>query len=1584
MRALLQTDGSLALLGAAETRVIHKAHPAYARVMALYHRHAAVALSAAHAPAGYTEAHPLTIAGHNYTGGEFVPADVVARANPAERAALRTEAPPPATAAPFTPPPGYGGHPWAGGTPDPSIVYNVPVPDIHADPERFQFKLNTDKAGVTQELKGVEHWNPDFAGVLLAWQDPADRRTYVINGHHRLELARRLGVDTLPLKYVTAASAKEARAIGALVNIAEGRGTALDAAKFMKDTGRGADDMAKAGVSLKGKVAADAVILARLNDRLFDRLARGQLDQETGLAIARHLADPNLQDQLAAFLAKKEADGKEYAPKVVEVMAKEMAETPTRHTTEHTLFGDLESDDSLFGERNELKHAVRTALARELGDFLAVASERRAGVVGGRGNVLDVEGNKAAAEKDAQALATFDRLVNRKGPVSDALNAGAAEYAEASTRKAKEDVRRKTLEAVRAAVESEQAAGTVGGGMGPGEPGDAAVAPGAGGAGGDGGPAAPAADAGGNRPEPDGLTAPPAAEPPGEPARSRGHLGFAGRHEYYRGDDGRVYKAGIGGKINPKTGNRAGNLSSEAELTKAKAKAGAQPDEPKPAASPTAPHPAPVVEDAAAKLRDLHERAAEMSYDDIERQVKELADGHSLPELRAIARAAGIHQVGGSKADLLKRLIDRTAERKGRAERGEAIADVAKAAAPAPATNPISDYAIGDRVLVPANTGGGDHEPIAVTDPTGNVQAKSFAAALRGVAAMPGRDDDRVTLQSPHGYSVTRTRGEWRQVANAQGEKPEAMAQWYDRENPETESQAARESKAGGATMAGAAESEAFFAPKPAPPANLFARPDLPDRETGHPAPAADSGKQLLTEGDSAGRMSAENRGAGEGGTSPAPAPQTVKESDVSDQSTPRPESQQGVSATADPAELLKRDPSTLSDDELDALSAHIAGTTGASSVRAAIRAYRKGVGGSGARTRDDVTAAINEYLGKPAPAPARAVVPAAAPAAAPEPAARPDAATPSAAPADARKAKAAATRQAKVEAALAELTPLGFQAKHTETTSGKPLLVLRGDTKPHRELIKAHGGEFWAKNAAGQDDPRWGIVGERKIAQFLAAVRTDEAKQKADAQRESDRQYAEEQARARASRVNLKVSFDDKDRAKRAAEAAGGRLNWDAERRVWWAPNEQIADAVRAALGQPTGAQLREKAAAEAKAKADQEAAAAKAKADSAAKLAAVAALGHRIGGYAVNADTPEVAALLAKHGAVQGEGSVSPHREAGRRDSLKSVSRQLADERQQLAAEERWGYREHRLDARRAAIRALEAKKAQLESPLSPDVPGDWHFPTAEAKAAFEVEHAAHREATAAADRAAREAERAKHKADEEARQRKQRDDDHGVVARHGRTVRGDGEPQHDTTFLGHGRRAEVEARGGYKVGDVIQTKHGPLMVVEAERPTFVSADRIEDEDAWGDYPERAGWYQHYRAVPVERTPEERAAHEKQQAAQAARVAGRAEVKQAADLIREQGEYPDHADIAPEDTQGEVVPISGMDSRIYGGGEWFVVGPKWIWHVRNNGHDGDDWSYNNFPTGGAGAIAHRVPYTPELAERIRAASRAAHQEDE
>ena len=86
----------------------------------------------------------------------------------------------------------------------------------------------------------------------------------------------------------------------------------------------------------------------------------------------------------------------------------------------------------------------------------------------------------------------------------------------------------------------------------------------------------------------------------------------------------------------------------------------------------------------------------------------------------------------------------------------------------------------------------------------------------------------------------------------------------------------------------------------------------------------------------------------------------------------------------------------------------------------------------------------------------------------------------------------------------------------------------------------------------------------------------------------------------------------------------------------------------------------------------------------------------------------------------------------------------------------------------------------------------------------------------------------------------------------------------------------------------------------------------------------------------------------------------------RQCADLIMRNGEKPDS--IQPN---GERV----LDTQnLYGGGDWFVIEDKYIWYVKNNGMDGDNWSYNNVRTGGAGAIGWRMTIDTDVEDSLRA----------
>jgi hypothetical protein len=325
--------------------------------------------------------------------------------------------------------------PGASGTMDAPIDMRAAVPSpgsiaylrpdqIAMDPERFQYKLNTNDKGVTNEFRDTHVWNPDLAGVVSVWHDPADGKVYAINGHHRTELSQRLGVPGIAARFLDAPNATEARTIGAMTNIAEGRGTAIDAAKLFRDTGADPQTLAKQGVSLRGKVASDGLALSRLADPLFRQVALGQMPVSRGVAIGSATPDPAQQGNLVKLIEHAERRGKRLTDSEISELGRFVSSAPNVTQSGFDLFGDEQTTNTAI-EKAQLSSYVKNRLAQDKRDFGAVSKAGRAQNLGRAGNVINTEENARIATEAAQAGELYDRLSGYAGPVSDALNAAA-------------------------------------------------------------------------------------------------------------------------------------------------------------------------------------------------------------------------------------------------------------------------------------------------------------------------------------------------------------------------------------------------------------------------------------------------------------------------------------------------------------------------------------------------------------------------------------------------------------------------------------------------------------------------------------------------------------------------------------------------------------------------------------------------------------------------------------------------------------------------------------------------------------------------------------------------------------------------------------------------------------------------------------------------------------------------------------------------------------------------------------------------------------------------------------------------------
>lgn len=349
------------------------------------------------------------------------------------------------------------------GTPvNPTVqnVYTVDPKSLKTDPKRFQYKVSGIKAdGVSDELRGVKSWNPALGGTLLVWRDPADGQDYVVNGHHRHELAARTGAESINVRYLEADSPKVARAAGALANIAEGRGTALDAAKFMRDTGSTPEDLQQYGISLSGRVASDAVHLRDLSDKAFQQLTNGVISEDQAAAVAKHLKDHALQDLLFKRLQQRENDGKEWGRREIGTAARKLAQAGKVTEKTENLFGAFEDEKSTFDQEVELESHIGRVLGQRASDYAALSSQKRANRVAGAGNVLAVDENQRRKQQAESAVEDFDRESGLKSPISQIIQDHAAQLFNAKTRKERDAIKQSALEAVERTIAGADATG---------------------------------------------------------------------------------------------------------------------------------------------------------------------------------------------------------------------------------------------------------------------------------------------------------------------------------------------------------------------------------------------------------------------------------------------------------------------------------------------------------------------------------------------------------------------------------------------------------------------------------------------------------------------------------------------------------------------------------------------------------------------------------------------------------------------------------------------------------------------------------------------------------------------------------------------------------------------------------------------------------------------------------------------------------------------------------------------------------------------------------------------------------------------
>lgn len=297
--------------------------------------------------------------------------------------------------------------------------------EIFTDPINLQYKGDVDGGGVQRQgsLEGVESWSTDAEGVIQVWTNPMDGKTYVVNGHNRLAAAKRLGVPSLRVEELLAATAEQARAQGAIANIASGGGTVFDAAKFLRDSGvTDPAQLKQMGIPLDSGLGAQGLALSRLPGNLFQDAVDGRLS--LGKAVA--LGGSGL-DEVQMQAAMKAMAGSDITDAAFNEVLQQARSAPVMQGEQVDLFGNTEVL-SLMRQKAELAAKIRADLIGDKNLFGRVG--RNANKLQEAGNRISVEGSTQVAMDAQSVLANFDATKYADGtPISQLLNEGAAQVA---------------------------------------------------------------------------------------------------------------------------------------------------------------------------------------------------------------------------------------------------------------------------------------------------------------------------------------------------------------------------------------------------------------------------------------------------------------------------------------------------------------------------------------------------------------------------------------------------------------------------------------------------------------------------------------------------------------------------------------------------------------------------------------------------------------------------------------------------------------------------------------------------------------------------------------------------------------------------------------------------------------------------------------------------------------------------------------------------------------------------------------------------------------------------------------------------
>lgn len=306
-----------------------------------------------------------------------------------------------------------------------AAVEEFDVNKLTTDAKTFQYKSETNEFGISERLMGVTKWDQPSASTILVYEFK-DGRLAVVDGHQRFGLAKKL-IDQNPRLYgyrireIDGYVPDHAMLQGVAINLRQGTGTAIDAAKMMRLKNFDINAI-MASMPIRSEIVKVAQGLTKLSNDSFSMVVNKFIDYKVASRVGELLPDKELHASALTILKKQKFDNMQQ----VDLILKQIRETPSVKMKEQTLFGVEEFKQSLIVEKSILltNFAKSTKDKKKL--FSLVLREDQ--LLTSAGNKLDNINNEKILTQNAKIQEKIEILATRVGQLSTDLTQAARLY----------------------------------------------------------------------------------------------------------------------------------------------------------------------------------------------------------------------------------------------------------------------------------------------------------------------------------------------------------------------------------------------------------------------------------------------------------------------------------------------------------------------------------------------------------------------------------------------------------------------------------------------------------------------------------------------------------------------------------------------------------------------------------------------------------------------------------------------------------------------------------------------------------------------------------------------------------------------------------------------------------------------------------------------------------------------------------------------------------------------------------------------------------------------------------------------------